>query len=140
MMIRRSRQLCPILVCAFAVSGLIAVPARAHHSGADYDTSKQVQLVGAVKEFRWANPHVWVNVTASDDAGSARDWHIEAGSLGMMARTGWTRTAIKAGDMVTITVNPLRSGEPGGALVKVVLPDGRVLGGGVATPALPLKP
>jgi hypothetical protein len=38
--------------------------------------------------------------------------------------------ALKAGDKVTVVINALRDGGPGGNLVSVTLSDGRVLGGG----------
>lgn len=139
-MIRGARPSLTTMAVAFTLTISGVLPVRAHHSGAEYDTSKQVQLVGEVKEFRWANPHVWMAVIASEGTGPVRDWHIEAGSVGMMTRFGWTRAAVKAGDKVTLIVNPVRSGEPAGALVKLSLADGRALAGSGATPALPLKP
>lgn len=139
-MIRATRPLRAVILVASTATIPGVLPALAHHSGAEYDTSKQIQLVGEVKEFHWANPHVWMAVVANDGAGPVRDWHIEAGSVGMMARFGWARAAIKAGDKITVIVNPVRSGEPAGALVKASLADGRALNGAGATPALPLKP
>ena len=51
------------------------------------------------------------------------------GSPNSMVRNGWKSNIIKAGDTVTVTINPLRSGEHGGAFVSIKLPDGRILGG-----------
>lgn len=123
-----------------ALACVLSGPAQAHHSGAVYDTSKQVQLVGTVQDFRWANPHVWLEVLASEGGNRERTWHVEAGSIGMMARTGWTRAALKPGDKVTVTINPVRTGETEGALVRLITQDGRTFGGGVPTPPLPMRP
>jgi hypothetical protein len=46
-----------------------------------------------------------------------------------MAKAGWKSTLLKAGDTVTVVVNPLKSGEPGGIFVSITLADGRTLGG-----------
>ena len=63
---------------------------------------------------------------------------VECGSPNMMARTGWKRTTLKAGDNVVAVVNPLKDGRPNGALVTITLPDGGVLGPGDAPPPRPL--
>jgi hypothetical protein len=49
----------------------------------------------------------------------------------MMQRLGWRSNMIKAGDQVKATVAPLLSGQPGGLLLDVILPDGRKLEPGV---------
>ena len=45
---------------------LIASSALAHHSRAMFDQTKQVTLVGTVKEFQWTNPHCWIQVLVPD--------------------------------------------------------------------------
>jgi hypothetical protein len=45
-----------------------------------------------------------------------------------LVRAGWRSTTLKPGDKVSVTANPLRTGEPGGKYVAIRLPDGRVLG------------
>ena len=53
-----------------------------------------------------------------------------------MARTT-TRVSNTVGDKVTMIIAPLRSGDPGGLLKEITLPDGRLLNnGGFAGPAL----
>jgi hypothetical protein len=54
-------------------------------------------------------------------------WGVEMGSPGAMVRQGWKSTLIKAGDRVTVTIRPLKSGEHGGSFLSVRLADGRVL-------------
>jgi hypothetical protein len=56
----------------------------------------------------------------------------------MMARTGWKRTTLKAGDRVVAVGNPLKDGRANAALVTITLADGRVLGPGDAAPPRPL--
>jgi hypothetical protein len=55
-------------------------------------------------------------------------WGVELGSPQSMARNGWRTNIIKPGDMVTVVVNPLKSGEFAG-IVSLTLSDGRELGG-----------
>ena len=124
------------LVAAFAL--MWALPAPAHHSFAGFDRTKEVMLRGAVREFQWSNPHAWIQIVVVDDKGRQTEWSVECGSPNMMARTGWKRTTLKAGDNVVAMVNPLKDGRPNGALVKITLAGGSVLGPGDAPPPRPL--
>jgi uncharacterized protein DUF6152 len=123
-----------------AVALMWALPAPAHHSFAGFDRAKEVTLRGAVREFQWNNPHAWIQIVVVDDKGRQTEWSVECGSPNMMARTGWKRTTLKAGDNVVAVVNPLKDGRPNGALVKITLPDGSVRGPGDAPPPRPLGP
>ena len=109
-----------------------AAPLRAHHSFAAFDRAKQVTLRGTVKELQWSTPHAWIQIVVTDDRGRQTEWGLECGSPNMMARTGWSRTTVKAGDRVVAVANPLKDGRPNGSLVRITLPDGRVLGPGDA--------
>ena len=107
-----------------------ALPAAAHHSFAMFDYSKNVTLTGTIKEFQWTNPHAWVQLVVKDPAtGKDVEWSIEGGSPNMLARTGWKRTSLKAGDKAAIVMHPLKSGEMGGSLVSASV-NGVPVGGG----------
>jgi len=109
-----------------------------HHSFAQFDLEKEVTLEGVVKEFQWTNPHVWLQILIPDGKGGDTEWGLEMGAPGMLTRTGWKSSMLKPGDKVTVVLNPLKSGAPSGRLVRVTLPNGRVMGPG--GPALPPKP
>jgi len=115
------------------------VQMAAHHSFAAFDRKKEITLTGIVKEVQWNNPHAWIQVIVTDPKGKPTEWGFECGSPNMMARTGWKRTTVKTGDKVTVVGNPLKDGRPNAALVRITLPDGRVLGPGDAPPPKPLK-
>ena len=106
----------------------------AHHSFAMFDLGKDVTVDAVIKEVQFTNPHVWLQILIKDDKGTETEWSIESGAPGMMLRNGWKPSTLKAGDKVTLTMHPLRDGKPGGSLVKVKVPDGRLLGPG-APPA-----
>jgi hypothetical protein len=110
-------------LAATAFSGIGA----AHHSFAMFDDSKEVVLTGVVKEFQWTNPHTFVQLEVKNSDGSVVEWSIEGSSPNGLARIGWKRTSIKAGDQLAVTINPLRSGEHGGNFVQAKFPDGRIL-------------
>ena len=57
----------------FTLALLAAVPAWAHHSMAGFDRTKTVTLVGTVKQFKWANPHSWIDMEVPDGKGGVTD-------------------------------------------------------------------
>jgi hypothetical protein len=126
--------------CAMLV---VATAAWAHHSGAGVDRQRTVTITGIVKEFRWTNPHSWIDLEVTDK-GAATVWSIEMNPPPYLVRSGWKASTLKAGDKVSVTLNPIRTGEPGGIFVSVTLADGRVLdgrggGGRAAAPPAPAQ-
>lgn len=114
-------------VAALVLSSSVAL---AHHSFAMFDLAKDLTVEAVVKEVQFTNPHVWLQIMVTDDKGVATEWSIESGAPGMMLRNGWKPSTLKPGDKVTLTMHPLKNGSPGGSLVNVKVPDGRVLGPG----------
>jgi hypothetical protein len=115
-----------VLWSVVMVVALVAT-ALAHHSPAAFDRTKKVTLNGTVKEFRWQNPHTWIELEVPDEKGKQVVWGVELTSPTYLIRAGWKSNIIKPGDKVTIVVNPVRSGEPSGIFVSLTLPDGREL-------------
>ncbi|HYR82871.1 MAG TPA: DUF6152 family protein [Terriglobia bacterium] len=104
--------------------------AMAHHSFAMFDQSKPTTLTGTVTAFEWTNPHAYIELDVADEKGAVKHWSIELGSPSILMQSGWKFKDLKHGDKVTARISPLRSGQPGGLLIQVTLPDGRVLGNG----------
>ena len=119
-----------LFLSALAVGALAgAAPAGAHHSFAMFDQSKRVTLNGTVKEFQWTNPHSWIQLNVAN-GGANEEWAIEALSPNVLGRQGWKKNSLKAGDKVTVVINPLRDNGKGGNLISVTLANGTTLGGG----------
>lgn len=116
-----------VVAAALALSCTVA---GAHHSFAMFDLGKDVTVEAVIKEVQFTNPHVWLQILVTDEKGTVTEWSIESGAPGMMLRNGWKPSTLKPGDKVTLTMHPLRNGNPGGSLVRVRIPDGRVLGPG----------
>ena len=119
----------------FAV--LLAAPALAHHSHAMFDYNSDVELSGTVKEFLWTNPHSWLHLTVENDGGAPVDYAIEMGAPAGLVHQGWEPSSVQPGDMVTISIHPLKNGAPGGEIRYIVLPDGSSLGEGVENAEFP---
>jgi Family of unknown function (DUF6152) len=124
------------LGCLVALVLAMALPAAAHHSYAMFDSTKQVSLAGTIREFRWTNPHSWIEIDVPNEQGGTDTWSVECGSPNDMARHGWRSSTLKPGDKATIVINPLRNGDKGGRFISVTLADGTVL----AEPALRKPP
>jgi hypothetical protein len=120
-----------LAVMALALS-LAAGSAAAHHSFSVFNMQERIEITGKVKEVQWTNPHIWVWVDVAGENGEVVTWGLEGMSPNFLARRGWTRTTLQPGDEVTVSLNPLKSGEPGGMFQSTTTPDGIVLsmGGG----------
>ena len=121
------------LACAML---MVAGTAWAHHSGAGVDRTRTVTITGVVKEFRWTNPHSWIDLEVTEK-GAPTVWSIEMNPPPYLVRSGWKASTLKPGDKVSVTLNPIRTGEPGGIFVSVTLADGRVLDGRGSGPRPP---
>ena len=100
----------------------------AHHSNAAFDGDKVVVLKGTVTEWKWTNPHVWILLSVDDGKGGKVDWAIEGRTPGQLVRAGWSRSILKAGDIITVDFSPAKDGTRTGLLTRVRLADGTVLG------------
>lgn len=111
-----------LALAGVAAAALSAAPAFAHHSFAMYDNQQSVTLEGTVKEFQWANPHIWVQVVVKDPAtGKEVEWSVQGASPNGLRGQGWTRNSIKAGDKAKVVINPLKNGSAGGLLSSITV-------------------
>lgn len=107
----------------------LSTPAYVHHSGAMFDRSRVLKLTGTVTEFDWTNPHASFAVDVVGPDGKGVIWHVEMNGVSNLIPAGWRHSTLKVGDRVTVRVNPLRDGRPGGWYLSVTLPSGRTMGG-----------
>lgn len=120
-----------ILPALLALGVLSGGAALAHHSFAPYESTLQIKLSGVVSEFKWVNPHVYIEIDAADEkTGEKRHWLIEGASTSILNRAGWKFNMIKPGDRITVIVSPLRNGEPAALLKQITLADGRKFSNG----------
>lgn len=96
-------------IAFFITAAAIAfgVSAYAHHSlAATYDDSKEVKLDGKIAELLFRNPHTFLHVEAPDPQGKMQRWSLEWRSSGALGQQGITRTTLKVGDPVVVTMSP----------------------------------
>ena len=121
------------IACAAALAlCLPALPAQAHHSMAMFDQTKTITISGTVKQFQWTNPHCYIQLVAKDAKGVEKEWSLEMGAPMYLYAKGWRPSSLKAGTQISVTINPLRNGEPGGIVLTASTADGKQIGKSLA--------
>ena len=87
----------------------------AHHSFAMFDQDHPMELQGTVTEFKFTSPHTFILLEVKGADGSATTWNLEGASPSALVREGWASKTLKTGDQLKMTIDPLRSGAPGGS-------------------------
>ena len=99
----------------------------AHHSTVAYAQKSIVLKNATITKILWADPHIVLTFAVKEANGPGTNWSAETGSPVSVARVGWNRNSLKAGDAVTIELFPAKNGARVGRLRKVILSDGREL-------------
>jgi Family of unknown function (DUF6152) len=127
-------------LAASAALFLASVPVFAHHSfAAEFDVKQPVTLKGIVTKVEWTNPHVWIYMDVTDAQGNVVHWQCENGAPNTLARMGWTRNSLKAGDQVTVEGFRAKNDDKTANARQIVLPDGRKVFSGSAEDGGPGK-
>jgi hypothetical protein len=93
-----------------AALSLGATPTRAHHSGAMFDMAHLITVTGVVTKVEWTNPHTFMYVNVKNDQGVVEQRAIEINSPNFLRHNGWTSSTVSAGDTITCTGAPAKSG------------------------------
>ena len=118
----------PSLIGAAAAALFVTTaPALAHHSGAMFDSEKEITINGTVREFQYTNPHSWIQVVVPGQAGQSKEWSIETAAPIVLIRAGIKKTAFMPGDKVAVRVHPMKDGSAGGSLIAAKKEDGTVI-------------
>ena len=117
-----------VIVTVAAVGLLIPLPLVAHHGSAAFDTGKKVILKGTVKEWVYSNPHCLLSLEVTSEDGQVVQWIAEGQAPNVIFPVGYRKNSFKAGDQVTLTLEPVKNGRPMGRILQAVLADGKTLG------------
>lgn len=85
---------------------------------------QEIVLKGTVTEWRWSNPHAWLQLEAIDAAGNREQWTIESAPLGWLERNGWSSTSLVQGEILTVKISPTRLGTRAGIMREVTHANG----------------
>jgi hypothetical protein len=103
-----------------------------------FDVGKKVTLKGTVTEWFWANPHCLLKFDVKGDNGQVVNWIAETQAPPNIIPSGYSKQSFKAGDEITVTVEPVKNGQPLGRILQVVLANGKTLGGPVGGAGAPV--
>ena len=101
---------------------------NAHHSSAMFDKNNVLVVEATVREFQWANPHVWIQIIIKDEANNEEEWSIEGIGINTLFRRGWRPNSFAPGDNIQIKFNPMLDGSPAGLFVGAKFENGKILG------------
>jgi hypothetical protein len=124
---------------AAALFVVVAGPAFAHHSFSAFDMANQKTITGTVNKVDWTNPHIWIWIDVTNDKGGSDTYGFEGMSPNFLARRGWSRTTLKAGDKLTVSYRPMKDGSHGGMFINGKMTSGKVLTMGGAGEGEPTK-
>lgn len=92
------------LYTAAMVATLGQGQALAHHSYAAFDRCTPLSLEGEVQSIEWVNPHIRIQLRTADVPSYLVEWF----SLIQLENAGLAVEALKSGDRIVVTGNPLR--------------------------------
>jgi len=97
----------------------------AHHSHAMFDMTVEASITGTVANFSYRNPHVYLYLDVKGTDGAMTRWAVEMSNIENMRTRGIVASTFRMGDVVTVKLNPLKNGRPGGNYTSVMAADGK---------------
>ena len=118
----------PIVMLGLAAAAAFSLSTvtLAHHGGAAFDQSQVLTFKGTVTEMTFTNPHILIYWETVKD-GATEKWSGWLTAPTKLARAGWTKTTLKAGDVIEVTGTPHKGGSHILQIRKLIAPGGKEL-------------
>jgi hypothetical protein len=114
--------LAPVFLAVAVVAAGVSL--AAHHSW-PVNMSQLVTVKGTVVDFAWENPHPMITLEVRTDDGKMEKWLVGGPAVNRMEANGWTKTSVKAGDVLTGIGYQFTDGQKILRLERVVFADGK---------------
>jgi len=109
---------------------MVGIALQAHHAVAGvYDLNKEVVLEGRLKKLNFTNPHASIELDVPSKTKTAdgkvkiTTWVLTTASTQNLTRQGVTKSAMKPGEILKVTILPARNGNPAGFIRTLQLGD-----------------
>ena len=116
-----------VVLCGVLLTG---VGVHAHHAVAGvYDLNKEMVLQGRLKKLNFTNPHASIELDVPSKTKTAdgkvkiTTWVLTTASTQNLTRQGVTKSAMKPGEILKVTILPARNGNPAGFIRTLQLGD-----------------
>ena len=107
---------------------LAATSAESHHSfAAEFDANQPITFTGTVTRMQWTNPHAWIHVDVEQPDGTVESWAIEAGTVNVLFRRGFTKDSLQPGTEIVVDGYRAKDGSRRANGRELRFPDGRTL-------------
>ena len=85
--------------CIFAFNTTFVM---SHHGRSNYLYNESVALEGKVVNFKWRNPHSYMEIEVKDANNETNVWLVEGGTVTRLKRLGWEKDSIKIGGNIVV--------------------------------------
>ena len=87
----------------FAGMLLTSTQSWSHHAfGAEFDPNRPLVLRGPVTKVEWVNPHAWIHMEHTNEAGEKEQWMVEGGTPNTLLRRGLSRRSLMPGTVIVV--------------------------------------
>ena len=114
---------------------VVASPLLAHHDW-PVDRARQVTVTGTVTAYRWADPHVMIELDVQAH-GTIEKWKVGGSNKKNSAANGWDRNTLKPGDVIAAIGFRFKDGSTAAQLQKIVMANGKEMSLYGQLPVLP---
>jgi len=103
----------------------VGVGLQAHHAVAGvYDLNKEVTLQGKLVKLNFTNPHSNIILAVPNkDGKTTTEWTLTTASTQVLTRQGVSKSAMKPGEILKVTILPAKNGNPAGFIRNLTLGD-----------------
>ena len=90
-------------VVGFSSLLLSSTQSWSHHAfGAEFDPNRPLVLRGPVTKVEWVNPHAWIHMEHTNEAGEKEAWMVEGGTPNTLLRRGLSRKSLLPGTIIVV--------------------------------------